>query len=147
MTAPFDFYKSSLELWAKTTKDLQTGSQQWLDEVIKTANADLAQTNAELQQLVQEQNWAALASLPQQAAWRAYIHQVSAWQTAVQELAQQQPDFNTGIQKALEGWQTDSVKAVTDKFGELNNPAALQQYWQSFFTQALPTAQTKKTRG
>ena len=42
MTAPFDFYKSSLELWAKTTKDLQTGSQQWLDEVIKTANADLA---------------------------------------------------------------------------------------------------------
>lgn len=144
MTAPFDFYKSSLELWTKAAQEFQSNYQKLLEQAAQTANEDLAQTNAELQQLVQEHNWLALASLPQQAAWRAYVRQVSAWQAAVQNLAEQQPDLGSGIQKSLAGWQSDSAKAVVAAFGEWNNPAAVQKYWQSFFPQG---AQDKPAGG
>lgn len=134
MSTPFDFYKASLELWAEVTKDFQTGNQDWLGKALTTAHDDLTQTNSELQQLLQEQNWSALATLPQQAAWRSYVHQITLWQSAIAHLAQNQPDFSTGLQKTLSGWQGDSVRSFSEALSEISSPANLQKYWQPLFS-------------
>ncbi|RMX08297.1 hypothetical protein D8I35_04120 [Corticibacter populi] len=149
MSAPFDFYKASLELWSKISKDVQAGSQQWLEEAARLANEDMKQTNEQLQQLVKDQNWVALAGLPQEAAWRTYTHQLAAWQTVVQELAQHQPDFNTGIQKTVSGWQEDALKSFNQAFGAFQQPELVQKFFQPLTAaaDAAKAAESKAKKG
>lgn len=124
MTAPFDFYQASLQLWRQLASGVQAGNQQWLEQAAKVAQQDLSEAQLRMQELALQRNWLALASLPQELAWRASLHQLSAWQEAVQAASHQQPPLAEGVQGAALGWQQEAFKSLSQAWGAFGNPAA-----------------------
>ena len=56
-TLPLDLYKANLELQVRIGKLFQEGGKQWLDYGYRLASDGIAESDAEIAQLLQSEDW------------------------------------------------------------------------------------------
>ncbi len=113
-TLPLDLYKANVELQLRITRLLQEGGHRWLESVQKSSMRSMEQTTAEIEGLLQTANWQSLATLPADTFWRLFQHGVNDNQTINQLAIQNQAEFTSGLQEALEAWQKSVLGVVAN---------------------------------
>ncbi len=113
-TLPLDLYKANVELQLRITRLLQEGGHRWLESVQKSNMRSMEQTTAEIEGLLQTGNWQSLATLPADTFWRLFQHGVNDSQTINQLAIQNQTEFTTGLQAALEAWQKSVIGVASN---------------------------------
>ncbi|THF63747.1 hypothetical protein E6C76_14260 [Pseudothauera nasutitermitis] len=110
---PLDLFKANLELQLRVTRLLRESGQRWLEAASRTGTEDLAEAEAEIEDLLKTDNWQTLATLPTQVFWRQFQQRAEDSQSASRFAADNQQAFAEGLQHAVEDWQ----KSVTAVFG------------------------------
>lgn len=127
---PLNLYKANLELQVRINKLLQESARQWLDMGNRLVGDGIAESNAEVESLLQAQDWQKLASLPAETFWRQLQQRFGDSQAATQIAISAQTAFTTGLQQAVQTWQKETASAV----GTAANDAALNaanKAWES----------------
>ena len=119
-TLPLDLYKANLELQVRIGKLFQEGGKQWLDYGYRLASDVIAESDAEIAQLLQSEDWQKLATLPAEAFWRQLQQRLGDSQAAAQIAITAQTGFAHGLQEAVQAWQQQTAGVL----GEVA-PAAL----------------------
>ena len=73
---PLNLFKANLELQLRLQRLMQENGQQWLENTARAGNENIAESGAEIESLLKAQNWQELATLPAQACWRQFQHQM-----------------------------------------------------------------------
>ncbi|MFT3761332.1 MAG: phasin family protein [Pseudoxanthomonas sp.] len=123
---PLNLYKANLELQARLGKLLQESSRQWIDYGYRLVNDGIAESNAEIDELLQTEDWQKLATLPAESFWRQLQQRFGDSQAVMQIAAAAQTDFARGLQEAVQAWQKETAEA----FGE--SPLASFDWPESF---------------
>lgn len=113
-TLPFNLYKVNLGLQARIIKLVQTNSQQWLDIGYHAAKDGLAESTAEIEQILKAGDWQKLAALPAESFGRLSQKNVAEGQALAKTLFDSQTAFAEGLQDAVKTWQ----KETAGLFGE-----------------------------
>ncbi|MFT4256237.1 MAG: phasin family protein [Pseudoxanthomonas sp.] len=111
---PLSLYKANLELQTRLGKLLQESSRQWIDYGYRLANGGIAESNAEIEELLRTQDWQKLATLPAESFWRQLQQRFGDSQALAQIAAAAQAEFAHGVQEAVQAWQKETAAA----FGE-----------------------------
>ena len=101
-TLPLDLYKANLELQVRIGKLFQEGGKQWLDYGYRLASDGIAESDAEIAQLLQSEDWQKLATLPAEAFWRQLQQRFGDSQAAAQIAITAQTGFAHGLQEAVQ---------------------------------------------
>lgn len=125
---PLDLFKANLELHLRITRLAQENSQRWLEVASRAGNDGVAESSAEIENLLKAENWQALAALPTQAFWRQFQQRVGDTQTLVQAAVSNQTAFTQGLQQAVQEWQ----KAVNTAAGSADAIAPLQDLFKQW---------------
>lgn len=129
---PITLSKAQLALCLRTLALLQQGRQQWLDQALKTIGENMEETRTETAQLLQSEDWQALAALPGHATWRLMHRQMAGLQATVQTALSNQTQFTAGWQQALGAWQQESAKALSFAGTAMPLHASLRAFAQSW---------------
>ncbi|MQU09546.1 phasin family protein [Pseudomonas helleri] len=111
-TIPLNLFKANLELQLRINRLLQENSQRWLDIASRAGTESVAESNAELENLLKANNWQALATLPGESFWRQLQQRIGDAQASAQVAISAQTAFTTGLQQAIQGWQKANIEAV-----------------------------------
>ena len=145
MNLPLDLYKANLELQARLGKLFQEGGKQWLDYGYRLVNDGIAETDAEIEQVLRSEDWQKLATLPAESFWRQLQQRFGDSQAATQMAVTAQAGFVRGLQEAVQAWQ----KQTTEALGTVASTTAFgDPTWSNLFKpweQLLPTGSTGRT--
>ena len=130
-TFPFNLYKANVELQLRITQMLQQGRRSCLESTQQCNAGAIAETENEIEDLLQSASWQSLATLSPETFGRLLEVGMGGAQSMNQTLIKNQTVFAAGLQQALQDWQ----KTVT----ELLNSVYSVQPLQSIFT---PTRQS-----
>ncbi|MFT3755307.1 MAG: phasin family protein [Pseudoxanthomonas sp.] len=111
---PLSLYKANLELQTRLGKLLQESSRQWIDYSYRLANDGIAESNAEIEELLQTNDWQKLATLPAESFWRQVQQRFGDSQALAQIAAAAQTEFTHGVQEAMQAWQKETAEAFGD---------------------------------
>ncbi|QFY78784.1 phasin family protein [Alcaligenes faecalis] len=142
-TLPLDLYKANVELQLRITRLLQEGGHRWLESVQKSSMRSMEQTTAEIEGLLQTGNWQSLATLPADTFWRLFQHGVNDSQTVNQLAIQNQTEFTSGLQEALEAWQKSVMTVVSNTSAAVPMMDIFKQ-WGAPWANAASASDTKK---
>ncbi|WP_211369399.1 phasin family protein [Pseudoxanthomonas kalamensis] len=106
---PLSLYKANLELQVKIGRLIQESGQQWLDYGNRLIGDSIAESNAEMDELLQAQDWQQLASLPAESLWRQLQQRVGDSQAVAQIAVNAQNAFASGLQQILQDWQYETT--------------------------------------
>ena len=81
-------------------KALQENGQQWLENATRAGKDGIAESGAEIENLLKAKNWQELATLPAQAFWRQFQYHVGGAQALTQVAIKNQTTFTQGLQIA-----------------------------------------------
>ncbi|MGT2509407.1 phasin family protein [Cupriavidus basilensis] len=109
----FAQYKANLALLLRTAKLLQEGRQLWLATGTERINDRISETGAELDQLIESEDWQALTALPSRTTWRLLQRQMSDLQAITEAAIGNQTAFFDGYQQAMASWQQESALALS----------------------------------
>ncbi len=138
-----DLYKANVELQLRITRLLQEGGHRWLESVQKSNMRSMEQTTAEIEGLLQTGNWQSLATLPADTFWRLFQHGVNDSQTINQLAIQNQTEFTTGLQAALEAWQKSVIGVASNTSAAVPVMDIFKQ-WGAPWANAAGASDTKK---
>lgn len=142
---PLDLYKNNLALLARIGKLVQENYLQWTSFGDRLIRDSVSESDAQLDALLDHDNWQNLATLPAESFWRQLQLRIGDAQTAAQIAMGSQTSFTTGLQEALSVWQQQTMKSIGNDlpvnearrmFGDLVSP------WQNL---AWPMAFSEST--
>lgn len=110
---PLALHKANIEFYLRIGKLLQEGGQQWLELGNRAFGDGIAESGAEVQQLLQTQDWQALATLPAEAFWRQLQQRFGDAQAVAQIAISGQTRFASGLHEAIQAWQQESAQALS----------------------------------
>lgn len=142
-TLPLDLYKANVELQLRITRLLQEGGHRWLESVQKSSMRSMEQTTAEIEGLLKTGNWQSLATLPADTFWRLFQHGANDSQTINQLAIQNQAEFTTGLQAALEAWQKSVIGVASNTSAAVPIMDIFKQ-WGAPWANAAGVSDTKK---
>lgn len=141
---PLNLYKANLELQVKIGKLIQEGGQQWLDFVYRLYGDGIAESNAEVEELLRTQDWQKLATLPAEAFWRQLQQRFGDSQAMAQIAVSAQTAFASGLQEAVRTWQKETAQALGGSAltAPLNESAWAELFkpWQQLLAAVAPGA-------
>lgn len=111
---PLSLYKANLELQVKIAKLIQESGREWLDFGYRLINDGIAESNAEVDELLKTGDWEKLAALPAESFWRQVQQRFGDSQAAAQIAVGAQTAFASGLQDALKAWQKETAEALGD---------------------------------
>lgn len=132
MNLPMELYKANMQLWMSTGLLLQEVRQHWLDLGDKTIGDDVAETQAELDELAKSADWKGLANLPGTAMWRMVQKRMGDLQACTETAVAEQMHFASGLQDALSAWQKATTQAITDAGKSMPLTAPMQNMLPDF---------------
>ena len=130
---PMALAQVNQELQARIADLVQSGGQHWYDFVqrlVNDVNDGIVEGSAELQEVLDAQDWQQLLSMPVEGYWQQLQQRFGEQQAAAQVAVAAQASFARGIQDALAAWQHDTISAL-DQAG-LATPA-LDPDWVGLF--------------
>lgn len=139
-TLPLDLYKANAELQLCVTRLLQESGHEWLQTLQHASREGIAETNAEVEGLLQAANWQSLATLPSESFWRLFQQRTSDLQLASQVAIENQATFTNGLQQALEQWQK-SVGSIMGSSDVAQPLQAIFKQWGAAWGTVTTTAQ------
>lgn len=145
-TIPLSSYKANVELQLRLSRLLQESGHRWLDSVQQSSSESIAETTAQIEGLLRSENWQALATLPAETFWRLFQSRMSDAQTLNQIAVQNQAAFTTGLQQALESWQSAATQTLSTSGSTLPLQDIFKQ-WGALFTPPGSGAQGKSSKG
>ncbi|RTL18189.1 MAG: hypothetical protein EKK55_21465, partial [Rhodocyclaceae bacterium] len=104
------------------------------------------ESGTEIESLLKAQNWQELATLPAQAFWRQFQHQMGGAQALTQVAIKNQTTFTQGLQQAIQDWQ----KSVTQAVGQADAILPFQdifKQWGAVWAKAQDKDAPAKTGG
>ncbi len=101
-TIPLNLFKANLELQLRLQRLMQENGQQWLENATRAGSENIAESGTEIESLLKAQNWQELATLPAQAFWRQFQHQMGGAQALTQVAIKNQTTFTQGLQQAIQ---------------------------------------------
>ncbi|MQT47886.1 hypothetical protein GHO40_14315 [Pseudomonas helleri] len=111
-TLPLTLFKANLELQLQINRLLQENGHQWLEAATRASSKAIAESGANIEDLLKAGNWQALATLPSEGFWRKFQQQVGDAQTSAQTAISAQTAFTTGLQQAIQVWQKTTLETV-----------------------------------
>lgn len=111
---PLSLHKANLELQVKIGRLIQESGRQWLDFGNRLINDGIAESNAEVEELLRTQDWEKLATLPAESFWRQMQQRFGDSQAVAQLAVGAQTAFATGLQEAVRTWQKETAQALGD---------------------------------
>lgn len=139
---PLSLYKANLELQVKIGKLIQESGREWLDFGYRLINDGIAESNAEVDELLKTGDWEKLAALPAESFWRQVQQRFGDSQAAAQIAIGAQTAFASGLQDALKAWQKETAEALGDNplAAPLGDPAwaDLLKPWAQLLATASP---------
>lgn len=143
---PLNLYKSNLELQLKIGKLIQESGREWFDFGHRLIDDGIAESKAEVDELLKTGDWEKLTALPAESFWRQVQQRFGDSQAAAQIAIGAQAAFASGLQEALEAWQKETTQALGENpfAGSLGDGAwaDLLKPWE----QLLPVASRGKPR-
>lgn len=143
---PLNLYKSNLELQLKIGRLIQENGREWFDFGHRLIDDGIAESNAEVDELLKTGDWEKLAALPAESFWRQVQQRFGDSQAVAQIAISAQTAFASGLQDALEAWQKETAQALGENpfAASLGNDAwaTLLKPWE----QLLPAASRSKPR-
>ncbi len=139
---PLTLYKANLEFYLKTGKLLQESGQRWLEIGTRAFGDGIAESRAEVDQLIRSGDWQALAALPQDAYWRQLQQRFGDSQAVAQIAISNQTQFFAGLQEALQTWQEESAAALGVATHALPLNATIEDLLQQWDTLSAPLLKT-----
>ncbi|MEL1263798.1 phasin family protein [Pseudoxanthomonas putridarboris] len=109
---PLSLFKANIELQTRINRLAQQGGQQWLDLSNRLLGDGIAESNAEIEELLKTEDWQTLATLPAESFWRQLQQRFGDSQAAVQIAVSAQTAFANGLQEALRAWQKETAEAL-----------------------------------
>lgn len=145
---PLHLLKANLELQLRVNRLLQETGHQWLDIASRASSEAIAESGAEIDDVLKAENWQALAALPAEVFWRQFQQRVGDAQAATQVAVGAQTAFAGGLQQAIQAWQKTAFEAVGGgaangvvPFNDLFKP------WGAAWAAAVPASRGRKARG
>ncbi len=114
---PLGLFKANLELQARINRLVQQGGQQWLDFGNRLLGDGIAESNAEIDELLKTGDWQTLATLPAESFWRQLQQRFGDNQAAAQIAINAQTAFATGLQEAVQAWQKETAESLATLSG------------------------------
>jgi hypothetical protein len=145
-TIPLNLFKANLELQLRLQRLMQENGQQWLENATRAGSENIAESGTEIESLLKAQNWQELATLPAQAFWRQFQHQMGGAQALTQVAIKNQTTFTQGLQQAIQDWQ----KSVTQAVGQADAILPFQdifKQWGAVWAKAQDKDAPAKTGG
>ena len=145
-TIPLNLFKANVELQLRLQRLMQENGQQWLENAARAGKDGIAESGTEIESLLKAQNWQELATLPAQAFWRQFQHQMGGAQALTQVAIKNQTTFTQGLQQAIQDWQ----KSVTQAVGQADAVLPFQdifKHWGAVWAKAPDKDATAKTGG
>lgn len=148
---PLDLHKANLELQVRVGKLIQESGQQWLDFANRMYGDGIAESNAEVEELLKTRDWQKLATLPAESFWRQVQQRFGDSQAAAQIAIGAQTAFASGLQEAVRTWQKETAEALGDNplAGSLGDSAwnDLLKPWERLLSAVSPGSKprAKKT--
>lgn len=138
---PLNLYKANLELQIRIGKLLQESGKQWIDLAYRLSNDGISESNAEVDELLQAEDWQKLAALPAESFWRQLQQRFGDSQAMAQIAVTAQTGFVRGLQEAVQTWQKETA-GVLGSFpttAPLNAPAWADLFkpWEQFMPAAF----------
>lgn len=144
---PLSLYKANLELQVKIAKLIQESGREWLDFGYRLINDGIAESNAEVDELLKAGDWEKLAALPAESFWRQVQQRFGDSQAAAQIAVSAQTAFASGLQDALKAWQKETAEALGDNplAGSLGDSAwaDLLKPWEQWMSSASPNGKSR----
>lgn len=126
---PLGLFKANLELQARINRLVQESGQQWLEFENRLLGDGIAESNAEIRELLKAEDWSALATLPAESFWRQIQQRFGDSQAAVQIAVTTQTAFVNGLQDSLQAWQKETTQALG-----AGGTTAVPQAWNDMYT-------------
>ena len=131
-TVPLDLYKANAALQLRLTRLLQENGHRWLHSLQQVSADGVAETSAEIEELLKSANWQTLATLPSESLRRLFQLRANDAGAMRQVALENQAAFVAGLQQALQAWQDEIAAAMrataTPKAATTDNaPAASAQ--------------------
>lgn len=142
ITLPMNLFKANLELYLRIGRLLQEYNRRWLEIASRASSDGIAESGAQIENLLKSNNWQALATLPSEAIWRQFQQRFGDVQATAQIAVSAQTAFTTDLQQAIHSWQKATIEAAgsdTDVTQPFND---LFKQWSSMW----PTAMTSKSK-
>ncbi len=139
---PLELYKANLELQARVNKLIQETGEQWLDLGHRLIGDGIAESNAEIEEVLKADDWQSLATLPAESFWRQVQQRFGDAQAVTQIAVVAQNTFASGLQDAIRTWQQETAQTLggitglpgTDALNEMFKP------WQALLQASVPAA-------
>ncbi len=147
---PLNLHKANLELQLRLGRLLQENQRKWLELGSRSLGESIAESSAELEQVLKTQDWQALATLPGEAFWRQLQQRFGDSQAVTQIAVGAQTAFAAGLQDALQAWQKETTQAlsgVSDVSTFNSTVNDMLQQWNQFWPGAAGAGQNKGAKG
>lgn len=145
-TLPLALFKANLELQLRINRLLQESSHHWLEAASRASSEAIAETDANIEDLLKAGNWQALATLPSEVFWRKFQQQVGDTQASRQTAISAQTAFTSGLQQAIQAWQKNILEAVGSGTAASSPFDDLFKQWEAVWASAIDSA-NKATNG
>ncbi len=109
---PLELYKANLKLQLKLSELLQNSGTQWIESGQRLAQEGSEGFRAELQQLLEAENWQALASQSASSFWRQMQSRFGGNQALAQVAVEAQTSFANELLTAVRAWQQQTAELV-----------------------------------
>jgi hypothetical protein len=147
---PLDLYKANLELQVRVGKLIQESGREWLDFGYRLINDGIAESSAEVDELLKTDDWEKLAALPTESFWRQVQQRFGDSQAAAQIAIGAQTAFASGLQDALKTWQKETAEALGDNplAAPLGDPAWADLFkpWAQLLSAASPGSKRRANK-
>ena len=110
--APIGLAKANIELSLRTGRLLQEYAQQWLELASRAGKDELAESDAELSDVIAAPDWQSLAALPVESFWRQVQQRYGDLEAAAQIAVGAQTTLAHGLQAALNEWQKAAASVL-----------------------------------
>lgn len=147
---PLNLHKANLELQLRLGRLLQENQRKWLELGSRALGESIAESSAELEQVLKTQDWQALATLPGETFWRQLQQRFGDSQAVTQIAVSAQTAFATGLQEALQAWQKETAQAlggVADVNTFTSTVNGMLQQWNQFWPGATGAGQNRGGKG
>ncbi|GAB3254180.1 phasin family protein [Chitinimonas naiadis] len=131
---PVTLIKAQLSLWLRTSELIQENREQWLALGVKAMHRTVEETQAEVDELTQAQDWQSLSTLPAHAFRRCMEAHLAEVQEVAEAMLGHQTDFAKGCQVALADWQKAATEAISANGNSMPLNTMLQDTLQAMGT-------------
>jgi hypothetical protein len=143
-TLPMALYRANLALQARIGELVQAGGRHWLEFGQRLLDEGLVENQAELGEILSNQDWHKLAALPADTFWRQMQQRFGDQQAAAQIAVATQSAFARDLQDAFVRWQHEVIEAM-DQAGLGQAVPAFDADWTRLFTGQQPVVKPVRT--